>query len=229
MDISNRFSLVDFLAYMFPGVVGTLGLYILLLLTPLKDILQHLSADLATGILFLIVSFILGIVFSGFSEMAIKWREPEERSRIKSSIPLSNFEDDIVSAFGNILKPNQENATQWSKDQFYLCRSLVFEKMPNCTQLIQRQIGLRQLRMNLAFPIIIWFIAGLGWGIHQIRNNDQFWGIILVAVSMSFVIPVFIMIMNRMDSNERREVREVLSAFLAGYRTGIFDKFNKDK
>ena len=101
--------------------------------------------------------------------------------------------------------------------------------MPNCAQLIQRQIGLRQLRMNLAFPMIIWFIAGLGWGIHQICNGDHFWGVILVAVSVSLVIPVFIMIINRMDSNERREVREVLSAFLAGYRMGLFDKVNKDK
>jgi hypothetical protein len=229
MDFSNRFSLVDFLAYLFPGVVATLGLYILLLLTPLKDMLRHLSADLATGILFLIVSFILGVVFSGFSEIAIKWREPEDRARIKSSIPLVNFENDIVSAFRDILKPNQENAAQWSKEQFYLCRSLVIERMPNCAQLIQRQIGLRQLRMNLAFPMIIWFFAGLGWGIHQISNSEYFWGVILIAVSVSFVIPAFIMILNRMDSNERREVREVLSAFLAGYRMGIFDKVNKER
>ncbi len=229
MDISNRFSLVDFLAYLFPGIAGTLGLYILLLLTPLKDTLRHLSADLATGILFLTVSFILGIVFSGFSEMAIKRRDPEVRDRIKSSVPLAKFEGDIVSAFRDMLKSDQENAALWSTDQFYLCRSLVFEKMPNCAQVIQRQIGLRQLRMNLTFPMIIWFFAGFGWGIHQISSSDHLWGIILIAVSVLLVIPAFIMIVDRMDSNERREVREVLSAFLAGYRMGLFDKVNKDR
>ena len=35
MDIGNKFSLVDFLAYLFPGIVSTLGLFLLLLLTPL--------------------------------------------------------------------------------------------------------------------------------------------------------------------------------------------------
>lgn len=229
MDISSRFSLIDFFAYLFPGIAGTLGLLMLLLLTPLKSTFNLLSADLSSGILFLTVSFIMGVVFSGFSEIAIKWREPEARASIKSSIPFNSFQNDLLEAFRDELKLNRDDNVQWSRDHFYLCRSLVFEKMQNCSQLIQRQSGLRQLRMNMTFPIIIWFTVGISWGINNITNGDRFWGITLIFVSISLVLPTFLMIVNRMDSNERREVREVLTAFLAGHKTGLFSKSEKDK
>src|SRR2546428_12064123 len=216
MDISSRFSPVDFFAYLFPGIAGTLGLLVLLLLTPLKSAFNILSAGLSTGILFLTVSFIMGVVFSGFSEIAIKWREPEARASIKTSIPFNSFQNDILDAFRDVLKLNREDQIQWSTVHFYLCRALVFEKMQSCSQLIQRQIGLRQLRMNMTFPLVIWFGVGIAWGIHNITNRDLFWRITLIVISISLVIPTFLMIVNRMDSNERREVREVLAAFLVG-------------
>src|SRR5215213_1125210 len=208
MDISSRFSPLDFFAYLFPGIAGTLGLLVFLSLTPLKSAFSILSADLGTGILFLTVSFIMGVLFSGFSAIAFKWREPEVRANIKRSIPLTNFHSDVVDALRDVLKLHREEQTEWSTDHFYLCRSLVFEKMQNCAQLIQRQIGLRQLRMNMTFPVIIWFVVGIAWGIHSITNGDLFWGVSLIVISISVVIPTFLMIINRMDSNERREVRE---------------------
>lgn len=229
MDIGSRFSVVDFFAYLFPGMAGMLGVLVLLLLTPLRATLHLLSADLSTGVLFFAASFIMGVIFSGFSEIAIKWRKPEIRSTIKASIELANFKDDILEAFRGALDLNKDAKGQWSSEHFYLCRSLVLEKMQSCAQLIQRQSGLRQLRMNMTFPILIWFAAGVAWGINEIVNRELFWGISLLAVSALLVLPTFLMIVNRMDSNERREVREVLSAFLVGYKAGMFDKRDKDK
>jgi hypothetical protein len=229
MDFSNRFSLVDFLAYLFPGIVGTLGLYILLLLTPLQDPLRRFPTGLTTGVLFLTVSFILGVIFSGFSELAVKRRRSKIREELKSSMPLTCFEKDLARAFQDIFHLPPDSEVRWSRDHIYVCRSLVVEKMPNCAQLIQRQNGLRQLRMNLIFPLLIWFFAGLAWGMHQISNQRPFWGSILIALSVALVPPTFSVIINRMDGNERRETREVLSAFLAGYKTGIFAKHDRDK
>lgn len=229
MDIGSRFSLVDFFAYLFPGVAGTLGVLVLLLLTPLRGTIHLLPVDLRTGILFVAVSFIMGVIFSGFSEIAIKWRKSDVRSRIKASIELPHFKNDILEAFRSAFELNRDEKLQWSKEHFYVCRSLVLEKMQNCGQLIQRQSGLRQLRMNMSFPIIIWFVAGIAWGLYEIANREFFWGISLLIVATSLVLPTFFMIVNRMDSNERREVREVLSAFLVGYKVGLFDKPAKDK
>lgn len=229
MDIGSRFSLVDFFAYLFPGMAGMLGVLVLLLLTPLRGTLHFLSVDLSTGVLFLSMSFIMGIIFSGFSEIAIKWRKPEIRSTIKASIQLANFKGEILEAFRGALELNRDDKVQWSSEHFYLCRSLVLEKMQSCAQLIQRQSGLRQLRMNMTFPIFIWFAAGIAWGIYEIANREAFWGISLLIVSAFLVLPTFLMIVNRMDSNEQREVREVLSAFLVGYKTGMFDKRDNGK
>src|SRR5690349_24842474 len=111
MDISSRFSPLDFFAYLFPGIAGTLGLLVLLALTPLKSTFTILSADLSTGILFLTVSFIMGVVFSGFSEIAFKWREPEARANIKTSIQLTNFHSDVVDALRDVLKLHREEQT----------------------------------------------------------------------------------------------------------------------
>lgn len=229
MDIGSRFSFVDFFAYLFPGIAGMLGVLALLLLTPLRDTLHLLSADLVTGILLFAVSFVMGVIFSGFSEIAIKWWKPEIRSSIKASIQLANFKDDILEAFRGALELNRDDKVQWSSEHFYLCRSLVLEKMQSCAQLIQRQGGLRQLRMNMTFPILIWFAVGIAWGIYEIANKELFWGISLLVVSALLLLPTFLILVNRMDSNERREVREVLSAFLVGYKAGMFDKRDKDK
>jgi hypothetical protein len=229
MDIGSRFSLVDFFAYLFPGMAGVLGVLGLLLLTPLRVALHLLSADVSTGVLFFALSFIMGVIFSGFSEIVIKWRKPEIRSTIKASIQLANFKADVLEAFRGALDLSKDDKVQWSSEHFYLCRSLVLEKMHNCAQLIERQSGLRQLRMNMTFPILIWFAGGIAWGIYEIADSEPFWGISLLIVSALLVLPTFLMIVNRMDSNERREVREVLSAFVVGYKTGMFDKRDKDK
>ena len=230
MDITNRFSAVDFLAYLFPGMVGTLGIYVLLLLTPLKGTLRHLPVNVSTGILFLTISFIFGVISSGFSEMVVKKLGEEFRDNLKTSIEFGVFENEVLKAFQNLLKLGQEQEvrTLWSRQHFYLCRSLVIEKMPSCAQLVIRQSGLRQLRMNIMFPVLIWFVAGLTWGINQSYSGSRFWGVALILASLLSVPPTLISVMNRMDSNEQREVREVLSAFLIGYKAGLFDSPNKD-
>ncbi len=225
MDFSNRFSLVDFLAYLFPGIVASLGLGVLLLLTPLKDAITLIPADLATGILFLTVSYLVGVILSGFSEITTKWRRGGKGLDVmQTSILVPGFQEDVRRAFRAMFKPHYEGEIEWSRTHFYLCRSLVYERMPNAALVIQRQSALRQLRMNLIFPMLIWFGAGLGWGIWCFYNNLLVWGIVLIALSIALVILTLSMIINRMNSNEYREVREVLAAFLAGYTTGMFDR-----
>jgi hypothetical protein len=67
MDAFNRFSFEDFLAYLFPGAIGTLGLFLLLMPTPLRAILMRLSLDISMGILLLIWSYAFGLILAGLS------------------------------------------------------------------------------------------------------------------------------------------------------------------
>jgi hypothetical protein len=96
--------------------------------------------------------------------------------------------------------------------------------MPGLAQLIQRQSSLRQLRMNLIPAVTILSIVGVGWGIRAINNTMPVWGYGLAISSVILWFPIVVTIINRMHRNEEREVREVLTAFLAGYKKGLFEK-----
>ncbi len=222
MDIGTKFSLEDFLAYLFPGIVGTLGLYVLLLLTPLSSLLTTLPLDLATGVLLLALSYVIGVVLSGLAEIALEpKRQRMHLGWVRNKILIPGFEQEIISAFWTTFGKSEEGEAEWSSTHFFLCRSLVLEFMPGLAQTIQRQSSLRQLRMNLIPSITIWAIAGVMWGLRLIASVPA-WGYALAIGSAIAWLLIVGTIVNRMNSNERREVREVLTAFLAGFKKGAF-------
>jgi hypothetical protein len=218
MDISSRFSLADFLAYLFPGIFALTAFFFLVMLTPLSTSLANLPTDLTAGILFLVFSYITGVVISGFAEIFTN------RFRHKSDflIPLKGFEQDIKAAFKDVFDIKDD--IEWTRVHFYLCRSIVFEHMPNEIQGIQRQNSLRQLRMNMLLPILFWVIAGCSWGWKFYASGTREWGVVLIFASIILGIMLFRVTVDRMQNNDAREVRETLSAFLAGYKTGLFLK-----
>ncbi len=221
MDISSRFSLIDFLAYLFPGMLGTLGIYLLLFLTPLKDTLANLPKDFTVGILFLALSYVLGVIFSGFAELLMREWKIRRHGGLKERINLQGFEGEVSQAFKNIFEITKEDEANWSIAHYYLCRSLVLEYMPKAAQVIERQSSLRQLRMNMIPSILIWLAVGASWG-YKILGDLTTWGIVLIVFSVSLSSIILIIIVNRMNSNEEREVRETLTAFIAGNKAGAF-------
>ncbi|MGD9101682.1 MAG: hypothetical protein PVF45_14470, partial [Anaerolineae bacterium] len=167
--------------------------------------------------LLLTLSYVVGVVLSGPAEIIMK----RQRGYIKSTIPLPKLQQELISAFEALFEIKIE---QWSGTHFYVCRSLVLECMPYLEQMIQRQSSLRQLRMNLIPAATIWSIAGIGWGIREINNNSVAWGCALAISSAILWVSVVLTMIDRMNSNENREVREVHTAFLAGYKSGLFDE-----
>ena len=228
MDISNRFSLEDFLAYLFPGVTGTMGIYLLLLLTPLQTSLTNLPNGFTTGVIFLVLSYIVGILLSGLSEIVFRYYESKSKVKNhKDSIPLrDDLGGAVKAAFQEVFELHRETHLEWCRDYFYMCRSLVVQSMPNALQPIQRQSGLRQLRMNLLPIIFVWSGAGIGWGSKIAGDGDPF-GIVLIVASLVLGWLFTRLTINRMQSNEWREVREVLTAFLVGFQTGAFKEKGK--
>jgi uncharacterized membrane protein YfcA len=216
MDISSRFSLTDFLAYLFPGVFTATGFYFLLRLTPLEASLANFQTDLNTGILFLVISFILGVIVSGIAEILTK----SIRHKNDAQLPLIGLEKDVKRAFKSVFG-GKENF-EWTRTHFYLCRSIITQYMPNEIQGIQRQSSLRQLRMNLLPSIVIWIFAGLGWGWRIFKSFSENWGILLIATSIILGTATFMITINRMKNNDEREIRETLVAFLIGFKTGLF-------
>lgn len=210
MDIGNRFSLEDFLAYFFPGVTGSLGLYILFQMTPFSRNAPALTNDITTGIIFFVLSYVIGIILSSFAELAFSKAKGH-----KDIIPLSGeLKKIIIESFRETFKISKETEIEWSKDCFYLCRSVVYERAPSILSLIQRQSSLRQLRINLLPALFIWLLAGIGWGIQNVPLS-LVTGTVITLSSVVIFILISAITINRAKSNEWREVREVLTAFAA--------------
>jgi hypothetical protein len=223
MDISNRFSLVDFLAYLFPGILSVLGIYAALQV-PFFEFPEFdlLSAPLAIVVLF-VFGYILGVVLAGFSETILReWRKTRNRSFPKDRIPLPGLEAEVVHAYQSLFGLTKPAEFQWSATHYYLCRALVMKYMPENAQSIERQIALRQMRMNLIPTVLIWALVGTLWGIFYAWGSSPVLGFSLLVSTVVLTTFIILTLLNRMDSNERRETREVLASFLAGYKTSLF-------
>jgi hypothetical protein len=205
-------------------------LYLLVRLTPLSSSLNALPSDLTSGLIFLALSYILGVIFSGFSISLAEWVEKIQKHKAAwETLQPEKFQEEILHAFCEVFSPGKENSNQWSREHFYLCRSLVIEKMPAVAQNAERQSSLRQIRRNLIFPILIWLTVGVLWGVNTINAGQPAWGISLILLSTLVFIFTLRATLARMYTNETREVRRFLIAFLAGYKTGIFRNEVKEK
>lgn len=230
MELSNKFSLVDFLAYLFPGGLTAIGLVLLLLLTPVFNNLPNFQVDwLAAGILLIIISYSIGVIFSGFAEI-LEYRIAIKRyPRIKATIPFPELKNDIIQAMNELLGKPKENNLEWTVSHYYLCRSFIWKYVPEAKEILVRETSIRQLRLNLLHTVTVWALAGIGWGIKLINDQILGWGIILLVGSMLAWYPLCQTLINRMRSNEAREVREVLSAFLVTFKAKKIMDTNKEK
>jgi hypothetical protein len=225
MEIEKSFSITDFLAYLFPGVFGTTSVFVILILTPLQPLISQIPLDIVTGVLFLAISYPLGVIFSGFSGAFIRvYNKITLTSTQRNIIPLTSFQVEVQSAFNELFHITDNRA--WSSEHYSACRALISQFMPAIDIDAQRQNALRQLRRNLVFPIILWFLTGLAWGRYLIYQNNELWGFTLVATSLIIALSSLITMLDRMHKNDQREMQKVLIAFLVGYKMNIFTNNN---
>lgn len=249
MQILGVFSIADVLANLFPGMLGLLGIYLLLLTTPFGKLLQ-LPQDLGTSLAFFIMSYITGALIHSISDLIFRENPKSNRRRLNKGyvqIHDEKIRREVISAFNEIFlnqptvaldKNHQASETmEWNESHYYVCRSLVIELMPKAAASGIREGAYRQLRMNLIGAVVILGFAGVIWGFELIHNPDvisQITGIdILISSVYAWVLIVgsiglsifFVVVLKRlMDRHEQREVREILTSFLAGYKSGVFDK-----
>ncbi len=225
MDLSKQFSFTDFLAYFFPGAVAVVGLYLLLLLSPLQEYLVDVPFDITTGLVFLIFSYIIGVILSPFSSRVVRFFE--KLSKFKSSqnvIPSDLFPDEITKGFREIMGFAKDEKINWSRSHYRICLMLITEKMPLTAQRIDRQRNIALFRRNLISPLIIWGLTGISWGMWYLNQNIFEWGISLIIGSLLLTAILVGVTISRMHDGEKTETRETLSGFLAGYKLGVFTK-----
>jgi len=208
MDISSKFSLEDFLAYLFPGVIGTLGIYYLFLIIPFSNI-DYLQINFLNGVIFFIISYLVGILLSSFSEAII-----EIFPSYKSNIPQEWNSKMAVAKLNKLFIKNSNGNEIWSKDTYYLCRSYVYINMPQVIPLVQRQSSLRQLRINILPVYFIFLLDVIVISLNISKSGKLLESYVLFVFSLLVYVLITIITYNRAKSNERREVREVISAIL---------------
>lgn len=249
MQILGVFSIADVLANLFPGMFGLLGIYLLLLPTPFGKLLQ-LPQDLGTSLVFFIMSYITGALIHSVSDLIFRESPKSNRRRLNKGyvqIHDEKIRNEVVAAFNEFVlrkpavalnKKRQDSETvEWNESHYYVCRSLVTELMPKAATSGIREGAYRQLRMNLIGAVVILGFAGVLWGgvllhhpdfIFQMTREDILidsmaaWGLIIGSISLSSFLVV--VLKRLMDRHEQREVREILTSFLAGYKAGVFNK-----
>lgn len=231
MDAFSRwFSFEDFLAYFFPGAVGSMGLYILLLLTPLRPQLSRVSVDVSIGVILLVWSYVFGVVLAGFTSLAIGLlRKLIQIAPRVPSFPFSDKQDldvqqDWQEAYKSVFEVDDSVKVEWSKARFYLSRSLVENQMPFASQLIRRQISLRRVRENMMPCVFIWCLAGVCWGFKWFPIR---WGIAFAVVSLILSALIAMALAASWRGNCEREAQEVCVAMLVGFHAGLFEKQDK--
>ena len=254
MEVLSLFTIADFLAYLFPGVLSLSGIYAILLLTPFQHFLQP-PKDIGIGgwLAFLFLSYITGVLIATVTDTLFRERPKSlRRKQNKGNIQIHDdklkaavveaFHDTILAQKGTTARKTNKSIAplEWNEYYYYVCRSLVTEAMPRAAASGLREGAYRQLRMNLIGSIVIWGVVGILWGwillsqagtAYAINGNNiiipEEWSTSLIAVSILLPIYLVSKLLIMMDKHERREVREILTTFLAGYKTGVFNKLEK--
>lgn len=254
MEVLSLFTIADFLAYLFPGALSLSGIYAILLLTPIQNVLPP-PKDIGVGgaIVLLFLSYITGVLVATVTDTFFRERPKSLRRKLnKGNIQINDDKlmIEVMEAFNDTML-TKKGATpakrkkvsvplEWNEYYYYVCRSLVTEAMPRAAASGLREGAYRQLRMNLIGSIVIWGVAGILWGLVLLIQVDSIylinskniviekeWSISLI--SLSILLPAYLIskLLTMMDKHERREVREILTTFLSGYKIGIFENLKK--
>lgn len=214
MKDSFDFSLMDFLAYLFPGTMMILVIALLIKISSLGQILYQIRLNFVVGVILIASAYCVGVSISSamasienFLLKFFRLSDPIE------TIPLRAFDEDVSKAFDNTFG----NHGPWSKDHFYLARTLVCERLPECAATLERQASLRQIRRNLVIPVFFLGIAGVVAGLRTIFTNPNRYflggGLIILSLAATYIV-ARALIKHGMHANRNREMREVCSGLL---------------
>lgn len=211
-DFIGKFSFQDILAYFLPGTAISLGICFFLIQIEKIEI-SRIKLDIFIVVLFFIISFIVGIAFSGLSEPIVsvfywltKKKKPETDFLLKEK-----YQDKINQLLSSNL--DVEIKEEWDEENFVFCNIFVKELLPTSFSYSYRQKSLRLMRKYMLFPIVLWTINGIIYGIKFLSISPPI-GLILIVISILLGFILLRNVWNRMHKNSQRDVRNILASFI---------------
>lgn len=195
-ELSIPFSLFDFFAVMFPGVVGLFGVY--LLINPsltqaghdaalCQTVLQRPLGDLALFTGLVLISYLLGQVLSALSELLID--RPMNRffgAHMVRDLSHHNVQKAIAKIFGeDILK-------QSARRTFIMVESAVGANMPDAAATAKRFIALAVMFQSLTLALLFVGAALVRGYIVAALFSDSFSKFALVVVFLLILIALML-------------------------------------
>lgn len=219
---SFKFSLADFLGYLFPGVVALSAIAGLLFLSPFRQEVEKIPFNLVTGLVLIPFAYFTGVIISSltYTFKDSLYKHYQLTNPLDEIYP-KECEERIRAAYKEVFKINDE--VTWSKSHFYVTRALIRENMPKCAAISDRQNSLWQIRRNGLIPIMLLGTTGLVAGAKIAILNYFYdrgvivwwWGVILGFLSTLVAGAILRnLIKTGMYNNQKREVREVCSALM---------------
>ncbi len=220
-DLTSTMTLMDFLAYLFPGINLLIAIWIILTTVGVLDSngLSDLSA--ASGIIYGVagtaMSYFLGAVVSSLVHDGEKWlykrlgmKDPRGApTDAMNELMEGGWDSDPAAAFNAIFGVTGN----WNESRFYISRAIVAERLPQVAAFGERQNMLRQFRRNSIIPLIVWVVAIATWVAKRGLGDGG-----ILAKVVAFVAGVLLVIggcrlmtatVRGMWRNRIREVREI--------------------
>lgn len=207
------------MAYFIPGTIMIISAMSLLALTDTLWFIPFMEVNLALVVLGIVLAYFLGIAVSGpVSFIEDQWRKHQSRRGKQDPRAYFHFstaiKEDIKDAYYHLF---DEEIKDWTKDNFYVARSLIKHLSPSLSEEIERQSSLRQMRRNSIVPALTCVIAILSWSIHLLRSDYVI--ALGLFIGAAFGVLMIISMFSEIKSNSRRECREVCTALLVIYKT----------
>lgn len=207
----ERFAYSDFVAYLLPGCLSLLFIF---LTVGQFGVLYINTASVNTFnvTLFLFAGYIWGVIQSGFSYWFDSYNvNPTNVKKILNSIDDEPIEQTAHEAFLAIFGSNGKLTSDWSSQHYFLARSYVQLHSPILFENANCQNGLRQMRLYLLPTVFIGYLSSISYSL----NITNIW-YLLGYVSVVFFVFYKLLknLINRSRLNRVREKREILCALI---------------
>ncbi len=234
--IKFNFSLTDFLAYLFPGIGGLLGLWIIMRAIPtMQAWMAHLKLDFTTGIVVIALAYCFGVLSS--SVVSVLFSTDDNDKMMKVENPINN---PLLLDFRDTLKDEFEKKfgcqEKWGKKQFYMIRAIIQQFSPEVVFIAERQNALRQLRRNIVLVTVIWAFALVLHSIKQLFEQISVSNSVGIVFSvLGIIIGVFFAVFgpkrlkSGMIRNRAFEVRDYSLHFILLSKRGCLKKLTEQK